>query len=208
MAQHLTSDEIGKGVQKILASLPKVKKLQPYLNGNFGNCNKAIFNVIAASDGEIRSWLFAQVFKTVEDDLQQYRTYDVFERDKYSKFGLMLMWIRFGLGYIGNFIQGEVLPEDERLAIVFAYEAYWEYGDDYLLGSLVESFMQQIPADRLWVQPSAEDFADEKSRKKHQRTREAVLELQGLARFHRLMQPSMEHFRSGDLAKPERKDFR
>lgn len=208
MTDALNTVEIGKKLFLLHDEFSHLKKLDAYWASNFPNASKDVAQTIRRSDSEIHNHLLLQVYKELHpfDYLENLIFWD---REDMTPYGLMLTKVRYCLGYAGNLTAGQVVSKEQVLALIFAYESYWHFGDDFTLGNNIEFLLKRLPETETWGWPSRKDFKYKEERSQYQWLgHSVVLELKKLARYHRLKSPGMLKIATGRETKPAFRDFR
>lgn len=208
MTRQLSTVEVGIGLSDLHEEFSCLKDLDGFWYANFGNASRDVAHTIIRSDSDIHESLLLEVYKELKsfEDLVNLSYWDT---DLMTTYGLMVTKVRFCLGYGGNLKEGHVINRAQALALIFAYEAYWKFGEDFTFGNNVESHLRKLGPPESWGWPSNKDFKYREERRQYQWLAYTVLsELQKLARHHRIMAPGMEMIRTADVPKPEFRDFR
>ena len=208
MEEQFSSVEIGERLTRLHDEFPDLKKLNGLWLSNFAIANKDLSHTIRRSDSDIHRLLLLDVYKEVFpfEELENFTYWDM---DSMTPYGLMLAKVRYCLGYAGNMQEGQVITKEQALALIFAYEAYWHFIEDFTLGNNVEFLLRRLLPTESWGWPSDKDFKYKEERRQYQwLARTIVLEMKSVARYHRLMASGMEHIRTADVPKPEFRDFR
>ncbi len=182
--------------------------LHGYWLANFENCHTDVAAVIHLSDSDYLEALLLCAYERVHgfETLQKFTYLD---DDELTPYGLMVTKIRYCLGYLGNLSDGDVVDADQCDALIFAYEAYWKFGDDFILGNVVENLLSRLPEPSRWSWPPDSAFNGLEGPRQFQWLAYTIgKEMKGIARYHRLMQPGMSAFRTAVEPKPAFKDFR
>lgn len=205
MADELDARTIGKKLTALHREFPDLKKLDGYWYSNFPNASKDLAQTIRRSDGDIHRTLLLAAYNEIHPfDYLENLTY--WDMDDMTPYGLMLTKVRYCLGYIGNLANGDVITKEQALALIFAYEAYWNYVDDFTLGNNVEFQIRRISDPKTWRWPTDKDFKYKEERRQYQWLAHTIgLELKAFARWHRFIYSG---FGSGNEPKPEFRDFR
>ena len=208
MAEHLNTVEIGERLTRLHAEFPDLKKLDGFWLSNFANANRDVAQTIQRSDSDIHTSLLLEVYKE-EHPFDRLENLTFWELDELTPYGLMVTKVRYCVGYAGNLKEGQVISKWQALALIFAYEAYWTFGEDFTFGNNVEFHLRRIGDHKAWGWPSDKDFKYKEEFRQYQWLAHAiVVEMQSVARYHRLMSPGMESIRTADVPKPEFRDFR
>ena len=208
MEEQLSTVEIGKRLTRLHNEFPDLEKLNGLWLSNFGNANTDVSHTIRRSDSDIHRHLLLDVYMEVLP-FEQIENFTYWDMDSLTPYGLMLAKVRYCLGYAGNMQEGQVITREQALALIFAYEAYWHFGEDFTLGNNVEFLLRRLLPENSWGWPSDKDFKYQEERRQYQwLARAIVLEMKTVARYHRLMAPGMENIRTADVPKPDFRDFR
>jgi hypothetical protein len=209
MGRLFDTKVIGKRITALHQEFDDLKKLEGLWFANFGNASRDVALTIKRCDSDIHQSLLKRVYQDENWRFEYYEQLSHLDMDEMTPYGLMLAMLRYCVGYGGNLEIGEVLGRRKSLALVFAYEAYWRFGDDFLLGNVVESFLQRLGSQESWKWPEEIEFGGKEEIRQYQWLgREVILEMKKLARYHRIMAPGMENFRTGNEPKPKFRDFR
>lgn len=209
MEKAKTSEEIGAELEALMDGFGQAHaKLKGLWEQDFNNVHREIPVLIRGSDSDIHDWMMEQVYNQTwyVEELDEFTIYDA---EELKPFGLMLTKFRFGIGYVGNLSVGQIIKKEHCAWMIFAYEAYWRYEDNYFIGNIGSSLLRRVGSPSGW--PKAE--------KKALRGRTDYIERQALAldiatalleihRYRRIMSPSMAHVRTQDIEKPAFIDFR
>jgi len=208
MTETLDTVTIGKKLTLLHDEFPDLTKLDGYWCSNFPNASMDVAQTIRRSDSDIHKILLLQVYKELHPfDYLESLTF--WAMDDMTTYGLMLTKVRYCLGYVGNLKNGEVITKEHALALIFAYEAYWHYGDDFTLGNIIEFLLRRVGDPMAWGWPSDKDFKYKEERRQYQWLGHTVaVEMKSLASYHQLNSPAMEAFITGSVPKPAFRDFR
>ncbi|CAH0229925.1 hypothetical protein SRABI118_02440 [Massilia sp. Bi118] len=129
-------------------------RLAGYWLANFENANRFILDIIDEADCEVQPLRLAAVYVSPKSSnaLRNLHWSDV---DQMTLYGQMIAKIRYSIGYFGNMWEGQVAHNDHCSAMIFAYEAYWRGGNDYFVGSVVETVLKRLPDPSEWRMPPA-----------------------------------------------------
>jgi hypothetical protein len=204
-----TSEEIGAELEALMDGFrPAHAKLKELWRQNFNNVHREIPVLIRGSDSDIHDWIMDQVYhqKWHVEELDEFTIWDA---DELKPFGLMLTKFRFGIGYVGNLSVGQIIKKEHCAWMIFAYEAYWRYEDNYFVGNIGSSLLRRVGRPSEWPK------ADEKKlrgRADYIQRQELALEiataLLEIHRYRRIMSPAMADVRTQDIEKPAFIDFR
>jgi hypothetical protein len=124
--------------------------------GNFQNAHIELVNVIRLADSDFHRELASRVYVAPADslDFQSLSKYTPWEMDELTTYGQMIAKARFCAGYLGNLAQGDLLSKEDCAALIFAYEAYWNFGDDFLFGCVVEALLRRVGSPSRWTPPA------------------------------------------------------
>lgn len=204
-----TSEEIGAELEALMDEFgPAYKKLKEVWEQDFNNVHREIPVLIRGSDSDIHDWMMAQVYNH-DWYVEELDEFTIGDAEELKPFGLMLTKFRFGIGYVGNLSVGQLIKKEHCAWLIFAYEAYWRYEDNYFVGNIGSSLLRRVGNPSGW--PTAEA--------KTLRGRADNIERQALAldiatalleihRYRRIMSPAMAHVRTQDIEKPAFIDFR
>ena len=217
MGEPLTDKALEEALVDLNEEFGEFHKLDGYWLAEFANSSRDVAQTIRRCDSDIHSYLLKRVYEEMflERASKERNLFNVLEDMTYhqmwemTNYGRMIVKIRYSLGYGGNMKRGQVLRRLEVLAMIFAYEAYWHFGDDFLLGSVVETFLQRLEPKEEWVWPMEKEFGGRQDKRQYQwMAWEIVGELKKVFRYHRLMAPGMENIRTADEPKPAFVNFR
>jgi len=208
MTETLDTVTIGKKLTLLHDEFPDLKKLDGYWYSNFSNASMDVAQTIRRSDSDIHKMLLLQVYKELHP-FEYLESLTYWGMDDMTTYGLMLTKVRYCLGYVGNLKNGEVVTKEHALALIFAYEAYWHYGDDFTLGNNIEFLLRRVGDPMAWEWPSDKDFKYKEERRQYQWLGHTVaVEMKSLARYHGMKSSRIEAFRAEDQPKPVFRDFR
>jgi hypothetical protein len=120
---------------------------------NFQNAHSKVSNVIRLSDSFFHRDLARRVYvaPSFPLDFERLRGYTFRDSDELTVYGLMIVKVRSCAGYLGNLAQGDLLSKEHCAALTFAYEAFWKFGEDYVLDCVVEALMRRIGSPSDWT---------------------------------------------------------
>jgi hypothetical protein len=204
-----TSEEIGTELEALLDRFGAAHtKLKGIWKENFNNVHREIPVLIRGSDSDIHDWIMDQVYykKWPLETLDQFTIWD---DEAIKPFGIMLTKFRFGIGYVGNLSVGQIVKTEHCAWMIFAYEAYWRYEDNYFIGNIGSSLLSRVGKPSGWPRAEAKAL---RGRADYIQRQELALDiataLLEIHRYRRIMSPAMANVRSHDHEKPAFIDFR
>lgn len=184
-------------------------KLEGQWLPNFKNAHVELVNVLRLGGSEMYGSFAPMCYVDPPDwdGLRALADLTSWDIDELTMYGQMVVNVRFCAGYLGNLAQGDAMKIEQCAALIFAYEAYWRFGDDYVLGCVVEALLRRIGRPERWA---AEPGSDEKSAvERVLLAREVGTAMIALFSHHLSTQPgSIEASLGGSRPKPELIDFR
>lgn len=204
-----TSEEIGAELEALLDGFGAAHtKLKGIWKENFNNVHREIPVLIRGSDSDIHDWIMNQVYykKWPLESLDQFTIWD---DEAIKPFGIMLTKFRFGIGYVGNLSVGQIIKKEHCAWLIFAYEAYWRYEDNYFIGNIGSSLLGRVGKPSGWPNAEAKALRGRVDYiQRQQLALEIATALLEIHRYRRIMSPAMANVRSHDHEKPALIDFR
>lgn len=204
-----TSEEIGAELEALMDGFgPAHAKLKELWEQDFNNVHREIPVLIRGSDSDIHDWMMAQVYNHdwYVEELDEFTIYDA---EELKPFGLMLTKFRFGIGYVGNLSVGQLIKKEHCAWMIFAYEAYWRYEDNYFIGNIGSSLLGRVGKPSGWPNAEAKALRGRVDYiQRQQLALEIATALLEIHRYRRIMSPAMANVRSHDHEKPAFIDFR
>lgn len=204
-----TSEEIGNELEALMEEFgPAHKKLKGMWQQDFQNVHREIPLLIRGSDSDIHNWIIDQVYYK-NWSFAELIEFTISDEKSLKPFGIMLTKFRFGIGYVGNLSVGRVITKDQCAWMIFGYEAFWHYEDNYFIGNIGSILLRRVKTPSEWPKPSLEELL---GRASHIQFQELALEiaeaLLEISRYRRIMSQSMADIRTQDIEKPAFIDFR
>ena len=180
----------------------------------FQNSNLALLAAIYSADENTRAVFLAEVYRVAAQDmfnkssLERLNRLTFYDWNEITQYGQMLLKIRFSLGYLGNMRQGDLASAEHCEALIFAYEAYWKFGDDYLLGSIVKEYLEDVLDYGGWDWPKDSKFKGQEKLRQFQNLGYAIKDqFKSLKLFHHISFFRLHQNEPRISGKPEFKDF-
>lgn len=146
-----------------------MEKLDDYWLAGFQNVNTELVNALFAADEDYFPTVAARAYVTppkAKADLPQ--LYEMTWRDTYevTPYALLAVKVRFCIGYLGNASLGQLISQEQCEVLIFGYEAYWKFGKEYILGSVVESLLSRLSKPSEWTKNlnASEETGEDKAR--------------------------------------------
>lgn len=184
------------------------QRLNGYWLANFESANSFILDILDEGDPQMHPLRIAQAYANSKPAhaLRNLRWTDVNQMTLYGK---MIAKIRYAIGYFGNMWDGQVLKNDHCSVMIFAYEAYWRGGDDYLVGSVMETVLKRLPHPSEWQMPPAAALRKSPYGEERQKLGvEIATASKVLSRYYTDIQPGMGIWGNKNAVKPDMIDFR
>lgn len=183
-------------------------RLNGYWLTNFSNANRFILDIIREADCEVQPIRLAAVYANPRavDALRNLHWSDM---DQMTLYGQMIAKIRYSIGYFGNMCEGQVVNNDQCSAMIFGYEAYWRGGNDYFVGSVVETVLKRLPDPGEWRMPPAAALRKSPYGQERQKLAiEIASASKALSRYYFDIYLGIANSGNKDAIKPEMIDFR
>lgn len=204
-----TSEEIGAELEALLDGFGTAHaKLKSLWEHDFNNVHREIPVLIRGSDSDIHDWMMGQVYNH-DWYVEELDEFTIGDAEELKPFGLMLTKFRFGIGYVGNLSVGQIIKQEHCAWMIFAYEAYWRYEDNYFIGNIGSSLLRRVGSPSKWPKADAKALrgrAD--SIQRQELALEIATALLEIHRYRRIMSPAMVDVRTQDIEKPAFIDFR
>ena len=146
-----------------------MEMLDGFWLGAFQNVNTELVNALFAADEDYFPTVAANAYvnppkaKAVLPQLYELTWRDMSEVTPYAQLAVK---VRFCIGYLGNASLGQLISQEQCAALIFGYEAYWKFGKDYILGSVVESLLSRLSNPKEWEKnpKASEETSEDKAR--------------------------------------------
>lgn len=133
--------------------------------GGFQNVHGDLVNALLDADEDYFPQLAARAYVSppvTKEDLPRLYELTWKELSEVTPYAQLAVKVRYCAGYLGNASLGKLIDRDQCAALIFGYEAYWKFGKDYILGSVVESLLSRLPSPNAWKgNPKASEITSE-----------------------------------------------
>ncbi len=189
-----------------------MEKLDGFWLGAFQNVNTELVNALFDADEDYFPTVAARAYvnppkaKAVLPQLYELTWKDMSEVTPYAQLAVK---VRFCIGYLGNASLGQLISQEQCEVLIFGYEAYWKFGKDYILGSVVESLLSRLSKPNEWTKnpKASEETGEDKARSAL--VVEIANEMMGLYAHYRSAQTGgHDGFSTSAKPKPDFIDFR